>query len=180
MKQMPEHVSPMGNEARNTYVVGQLTCALLRLLKDVPLDAISISTLCQSAGVARASFYRNFSTREDILRADIRRRITQALQGYLQREAVSAQPVSALIGALFSHFETQRDYYALLNERGLVHLLKDVVMALCGPRADDAQGDAYAKAFVAYSLYGMIEVWFARGMRESAEELSALLLHQAR
>ena len=39
-------------------------------------------------------------------------------------------------------------------------------------------GEVYAKAFVAYSLYGWIEVWFQRGMQESAEEMQQLFQGQ--
>ena len=45
-------------------------------------------------------------------------------------------------------------------------------------RPDLPKGEAYAKAFAAYSLYGWIEVWFQRGMQESAEEMKQLFKNQ--
>ena len=41
-------------------------------------------------------------------------------------------PLDRLIFALFSHFEAHRDFYALLSERGLVLLMKDVILSACG------------------------------------------------
>lgn len=35
------------------------------------IEDISISELCDNAGIGRASFYRNFHSKEDILRAYI-------------------------------------------------------------------------------------------------------------
>ena len=35
------------------------------------IEDISISELCDNAGIGRASFYRNFDSKEDILRAYI-------------------------------------------------------------------------------------------------------------
>ena len=75
---------------------------------------------------------------------------------------------------VFSHFEAHRAFYSLLNERGQVYLLKDVILDLCGFDPQQEAVAAYASAFAAFSLYGWIEVWFRRGMRESAEELRAL------
>ena len=79
-----------------------------------------------------------------------------------------------LIFALFSHFEAHRDFYALLSERGLVLLMKDVILSACGFRPEQETVNAYASAFAAYSLYGWVEVWFLRGMKESAKEMAEL------
>ena len=79
---------------------------------------------------------------------------------------------------MFTHFEGHRDFYALLNERGLIGLLKDVILELCGFRPDQEAKAAYASAFAAYSLYGWVEVWFRRGMRESAREMAELFRQQ--
>ena len=38
--------------------------------------------------------------------------------------------------------------------------------------------EAYARAYVAYALYGWIEVWFQRGMKETAEEIAGLFQSQ--
>lgn len=41
--------------------------ALLRLLESAPLDKISVTQLCQEAGVNRATFYRHYTSQEDVL-----------------------------------------------------------------------------------------------------------------
>lgn len=71
MRQIKGNVSPMSNEGRNAYVIGHITDALLKLLREKPIEAISISELCGLAGIGRASFYRNFNSKEDILRSYI-------------------------------------------------------------------------------------------------------------
>ncbi len=175
MKQNTQNVSPMSNEGRNAYVIQHITDALLKLLYDKPINDISISELCNTAGVGRASFYRNFENKEDILRAYINQLFHGWIEGY---EKNSKNLLNELIGAMFTHFEAHRDFYKLLNERGLIYLLKDVVIGICGPKPEHSKIEAYATAFVAYSLYGWIEVWFQRGMKESAEEMEILFKSQ--
>ena len=68
MEQTAKTVSPMSNEGRNAYVTEHITAAMLSLLKEKPLVEITISELCDRAGVARTSFYRNFQEKEDILK----------------------------------------------------------------------------------------------------------------
>lgn len=57
--------------------------ALCDLLKEKPLDAISVTALTQKAGVGRATFYRNFDTIEDILRYAVDQHFIE-LKAYLQ------------------------------------------------------------------------------------------------
>lgn len=67
MRQTERNVSPRSNEGRNTYVIQHLTDAMLSLLSEKPIEDISISELIDRAGVGRASFYRNFKSKEDVL-----------------------------------------------------------------------------------------------------------------
>ena len=173
MKQTAKPVSPMSNEGRNAYVTEHITSAMLSLLKEKPLSEISISELCGRAGVGRVSFYRNFQEKEDILK-EYTRQLFREWTGALAEEP----PLDELIRRMFSHFEAHRDFYALLQKRGLVWLLKDAILSACGFRPEQEAVNAYAAAFAAYSLYGWVEVWFMRGMRESAEEMAKLFTTQ--
>lgn len=165
----------MSNEGRNAYVIEHLTDALLKLLRDKSISDISISELCDTAGVGRASFYRNFENKEDILRAYINKLFDDRIDEHEQNDDKS---LNQLIKSLFTHFEKYRDFYKLLNDRKLIYLLKDVIIGICGPKSEHSKTEAYAKAFVAYTLYGWIEVWFQRGMKESAEEIADLFKSQ--
>ena len=89
------------------------------------------------------------------------------------------RPIDRLKEAVsLTHRNYHRDFYALLNERGLTGLMRDVILELCGFHPDQEAKAAYASAFAAYSLYGWVEVWFRRGMRESAREMAELFRQQ--
>ena len=175
MRQTPKNVSPFSNGARNAYVIEHITDALLELLRDRSIGDISISELCDLASIGRASFYRNFDSKEDILRRYINK-IFKEWTGEAGKK--ENRPLNELLGLLFAHFEKYRDFYSLLNDRNLVYLLKDVIIELCGPKPEHSKEDAYARAYVAYALYGWIEVWFQRGMRETAEEIAGMFKTQ--
>ena len=175
MRQNKKTVSPMSNEGRNIYVIEHITKSLLTLLGDKAIEDISISELCDNAGIGRASFYRNFNSKEDILRAHI----NKIFNGWKSDwEKNNNLPLSSVIGMIFEHFEQHKAFYHLLNERRLIYLLKDVTLDIMEFKSDLPKYEVYAKAFVAYSLYGWIEVWFQRGMQESAEEMKQLFQNQ--
>ena len=175
MRQNKKTVSPMSNEGRNIYVIEHMTESLLTLLENKAIEDISISELCDNAGIGRASFYRNFNSKEDILRAHIDKLFDGWRRDWEKNNSI---PLSSGIGMIFEHFEQHREFYRLLNERHLIYLLKDVILDTMELRPDLPKDEAYAKAFVTYCLYGWIEVWFQRGMQESAEEMKQLFQNQ--
>ena len=175
MEQKRKNVSPYSNESRNVYVVEQLTGAMLALLEEKPLADISISELCDRAGVGRTSFYRNFEEKKDIVKAHIGRLVQEWVDQCKEAPDLSVRETVRIV---FSHFEANRDFYSLLNQRGLVYLLKDIILDLCGFKPEQEIAAAYSSAYVGFFLYGWIEVWFQRGMKESAEEMKQLFQSQ--
>lgn len=172
MEQKPKNVSPFSNESRNAYVVEHLTDAMLELLKEKPLTDISISELCDRAGVGRTSFYRNFQEKEDIIKAYVGGLFQEWAE---QCKMLPEGSVKETVRVVFSHFEAHREFYGLLNKRGLVYLLKDIILDLCSFNPEQEMAAAYASAYVGFFLYGWIEVWFRRGMRDTVEDLIAYL-----
>lgn len=60
----------MNNLEKNQYVKSQILKTLLEMMKEQPFDSIVITTLVQKAQVGRASFYRNYTSKEDVLRQE--------------------------------------------------------------------------------------------------------------
>ncbi len=174
MRQTRQNVSPMSNEGRNAYVMAQLNKALLILLSKKPLNDISISELVDEAGVGRASFYRNFDSKEDILKLHIRSLFNEWIKEWDKQNVILSEQIYNMI----QHFEKHNRFYKLLNERGLIYLLKDVIIGFFKLSNEDVKEKAYASAFAAYTLYGWIDVWFQRGMRESADEMAEMFKSQ--
>lgn len=162
----------MDNAQKNSYVRKQIANALIDLLRDKELKDISVSEITRTAQVGRMSFYRNYTEKEDILRQHISELLLAWQKDF---EAVGSQDMGEMWGSLFSHFNRHRDFYLLLYRRGLSLLLLDSVKAICGPKKEQGNLEAYFAAFMSHGLYGWIDEWFARGMEESAEIMAVLL-----
>lgn len=168
MRQSEQNVSPMSNQGRNSYVIEHITNAFLTLLKEKPIENISISDLTNLAGVGRASFYRNFKRKEDILISYISQLFDEWIH---ENNNDSSIPLSEKVRTMIVHFENHRSFYELLNKRGLTYLLKDVIVKYMGSVTDQEMLQAYSSSFVAYTLYGWIDTWFQRGMTETSDEI---------
>ena len=113
MRQTSENVSPMSNEGRNLYVVEHITDALLKLMKEQSFNDISISQICDEAGVGRASFYRNFENKEAV----ISRYLKKLLDEWQNKTANNLD--LHWVEAIFSHYLENRDLCIMLYRHRL-------------------------------------------------------------
>ena len=100
-----------------------MVTALMLLLKEKPLSAISISELTEKAGVSRMTYYRNYQSKEDIFASYL----DEALADY-QREARELSLdqrayAPANLYHCFSYFEKHKEFLDSLFKSGLGHLL---------------------------------------------------------
>ena len=172
MEQIRKNVSPYSNDARNKYVIDSITSSLLKFLKDREISEISISEICQDACVGRSSFYRNYDTKEDIIKKHLHTLISEWDTSY---KATGQDSNAAMYGSLFAHLKDNSDLYLLLKKRNLFYLFLDVFLEIGGAKPEDENMWAYTKAFITYGTFGWIDEWIKRGMQESAETMSALL-----
>lgn len=172
MTQNTKNVSPMSNQERNTYVIEHITDAMLDLLKHKSIEDISISELVDQAQVGRASFYRNYRSKEDVIKTFLDKMLLKVKKECDQNKG---EPLNKIIRRVFLHFENNRSIYKLLNDRALTYLIKDTILDIFHLNSECTKEEAYARAAEAYTLYGWIDVWFQRGMIESADEFLDLI-----
>ena len=88
----------MNNQEKNSYVRKQILNTLLEMMNEQEFDTIVISALTDKAGVGRASFYRNFTSKEDVLHQEADRLINKWAKEWEELEA--AQPNDFFISLL--------------------------------------------------------------------------------
>ena len=63
----------------------------------------------------------------------------------------------------------------ILYDNNLTDMILDTIKDVSGPKAEMDNKEAYGKAFIAYGIYGWLMEWMSRGMKESEEEINAML-----
>lgn len=161
----------MNNEQKNTYVKNQITAALLDLLKERALSDISVSELTSRAGIGRVSFYRNYQSKEDILKEESDRLIKE--WGRLYESNPESAP-ETLFPSLFDFYRDHRDFYSTLYNAGMSSIMMETIIGTIQITPEMQNLEAYMKSFWAYGIYGWLIEWIKRGMPESGKELSSL------
>ncbi|MGO4928694.1 TetR/AcrR family transcriptional regulator [Fundicoccus sp. Sow4_D5] len=161
----------INNHQKKTYVKKQITLALLELLKEKAIDEISISELTKKAQVGRVSFYRNYQTKEDILKEESDRLINE--WGKLYESNPDSSP-QTLFPSLFDFYKQHKDFYTILYHAGMSTIIQETIIRTIQITPEMENIEAYIKSFWAYGIYGWLIEWMKRGMPESGDELYQL------
>lgn len=158
----------MSKIQKNTYVTKLISDATIELLKDKDLYDISISEITDKAAVSRASFYRNYKLKEDIIRNDIYYQISSWQKTYEEKASSNNEYSNGLLmwKDLFRFLKENSNYYILLEKRNLLYLLEDAICDICGAKPEQSDSLAYFSSYMARGTFGWIAEWIKRGMND--------------
>lgn len=151
----------------------ELICrAVCALMGELPFEEITVTRICQEAGVGRKTFYRNFERKEDVVELMI-----DTLREEYVRELVHV-PIGDAARYHFEFLCRQREFMTLLYRAGQIPLMTErfaQIQPMVMPRwSDDERENAYRTAVVVGGTAAVVRLWAERGFRESVEELTQL------
>lgn len=99
-----------------------ITSALIQLVRQKPLSAISVKELTERAGVSRMTFYRNYTSTEDILISRIHDILAQYRQDDAEQERQGCFYDAARVRHGLTYFYRHKEFVASLICCGLSDL----------------------------------------------------------
>ena len=154
----------------------QVEDALLALMRKMPYEDITVTQLCQAAGVTRRVFYHLFNNKADAL---------HALLDHVILASVSHAPhIRDDILRFLLYWQDQQALLDALQENQLTGLLLERMIACILSEDYDvrhwlsANGWEQQRDVIVFHLsgsMGLIYRWYYSGFRESPEEMAALL-----
>lgn len=159
-------------QSKDYYVEQKLAEALIELLNTSPLNEISVRELCNKAGVGRASFYRHFQSKEEILERHAQSLIQKWAEEF--EVAPDSRPWN-VFESLFHHLKEHQSFYEALHKTGRDSILRAAIRTRIGLTSNLSNEDAYQKIFFADGISGWVEEWIDRGLPETPEKLNQQL-----
>lgn len=148
-----------------------LTDALFLLLEERSFEEISVLCLTQKAGVGRATFYRNYTSIEQI--------IDDYLTGVFEhRSAMQPESVEESIFNIFEGLRKEKVRLLLLNRRNLLNHLNEQLLNATVLQINElgVLNNRYQPYFFAGAAAAMIIAWIRFDMEESSEEMTKLFM----
>ncbi len=163
----------MNPQEKNTYVKQQITKALISLMKKKKITDISISEICDKAQVGRASFYRNYDSKEEV----IERHTEHMIQSWADNIEMDPNAnIYNFFASLFDHFQTNSGFYKALYKQNMSPMILNAIRKKLNVNPDTNPAALYSSAFTAYGIFGWIDIWFSSGMKETPEELNRIIV----
>lgn len=159
----------MARQDTTSYVQEKITEALLMLFHRHGIDELAVSDIVKAAGVGRASFYRHFTGKRDVLEKHLQRLIRE-----WGREFEATNDITRFVETLLMHYYRHRDVYLLLYRQNLSSLIYEQIR--WAMQMDSAQSpiERYQKASFAGLIFGTIDEWLRGGMQETPREMLRL------
>lgn len=155
--------------------------ALLKLMHTENYQEITIQEITDHAGLSRRTFYRNYSSKDEIL------------EGYFYkiwleyRSLISQQTnlsLSNIAKVFFTQMQKHKDFLSLVNHHQLLPLFLAKVDELLPPAFDEVKGKAtpfskesiqYALAFNTGGFMRILILWLNDSVQKSPEEMGAIV-----
>ena len=185
-----------GEDRRITRSKRALRGALIALIEERGLDAITVNDLCERADLNRGTFYNHFHDKENLLTALENEVLAEValLQARMQSDTlgdmlafrVAGRPVPVLVD-LFEYLRGESDFLrAVLGSGGDVRFGPRLREAVCENlvqnilhekyRTNPTPFVCYYVAFYASAYLGIIARWVENGCPETPEEMARIAM----
>lgn len=145
-------------------VLESITEALIQIMKEKPLSEINISELCKRAGVSRISFYRNYNSMNDIL-IEYLNKCTAEWWKEISKKTPE-EFFYVFWAELSGQYRKNEDFIKLLYKNNASFIIKEHIFDCCEINSKCDDDMAYARSALAGAIYGFIEEWIRRGMKD--------------
>lgn len=143
--------------------------ALIRLLAEKEYSEITVAEIADTAGINRSTYYRNFSSKEDVVRCYYGCIMQKCLAEF---ETSGTKTNHMYLLTMFRAFHFHREGLALCDRARLTPLMLDALNAHILPNGIGGRGsDVFPTAYYVGGICNFLAVWISRGMGEAPEEI---------
>lgn len=161
------------NPKTSDFLKECISDALYQLLSQKTFNKITIENITEKAGVGRVTYFRHFSSKEEVLQFKISclwRRYCDC-HGILKHNCFDIENVND-----FFNFNYEiRDYLKLLYQSGLEIVLFNVFMETMLPK-DIYSKNWYREKFYSHGLFGLLDGWIRKDFLETPEQMAKTIL----
>lgn len=149
--------------------------ALMRLMKHAPIDKISITALCRTAGISRMTYYRIYEQKEQIFREYMK--ILVRDYSYLAGDGSLHRDEAHVLQAVRC-FARNAEFVECLQKAGLEQILLGGItdyMLHTGEKCASFSEEC-TRCYYAGALYNVCMHWFCGGMAQDERTVTQAVL----
>jgi len=176
---LPDHGTEMerrnalrlSNEEANRLTRECIEAALVLLMQDAEFSSISITDIIKKAGVSRSSYYRNYSSKEEIL-TDVFNQAAEAIVNALSEE-LDAQNMISSYRVLFEKVQETRRLFEIIQMAGMIDRFQMAVNEKYLQVVNASSAVEYYRVLSWIgSIFNIIFGWIERGYQETPDQMA--------
>ena len=155
---------------------------LVRLLREKPVNKLTVTEICAAAELNRSTFYQYYADPYALLE-DAERDLIAQTDEYIARICADRSDVQYLTALLTFVRERQNDFFVLLSrnadqdfQRKIMDAILDKIREQIPFFKDTAPSASYIYQFLLMGNLAIMQRWIGRGCDLSVEEVAALTL----
>ncbi len=159
--------------------------ALYKLLENNEYDNIKITDIINKAGISRATFYRNFSTKDDIIKLKVKMFFEFFYVDIVNRyKQLDHDEEIFLIQNFFNTVDEEEKLISTVIKTNLEYLMVQGILDIINMQRDkfykivkpNEKSEKYTMEIVASSAWTLLSRWIKNGKEETASELVDIYL----
>ncbi len=155
------------NDEINALTKESLAFAYYELLQTE--QNISVTMICEKAGVSRNAYYRNFTSTDEII---IYCLISKWAK-YCEVNPVPPEDGEVLKQRLIQFFYAEKEFVRAIKKHDKLYLIEEIFRRVIIP-AEDIGMTKYILYVVAYSVYGIIRAMIDQNFSETPKQLEVM------
>lgn len=158
----------------HSFLMDCIANALIKLMKEKALADITIDELTQEAGVGRATYFRNFSSKQEVLTYKFIRHweIETAKRNIKERNKFDLENAIDF----FEINSMLKDVYDVVYAAGMQSTLLDAFYKIMIPSQKENTLERYREKFYSYGLFGLLDEWIVGGYKETPQQMAETLI----
>lgn len=161
------------NEKVSTFLKDCLADALVERMKYKPFDKITVDEIVETSGVGRATYFRHFSSKQELLTYKIVRHweINSEQRNMTERHKFD-------INNAVDFFEINylnKDVLDIIYSTGLQSTLLDAFYKIMISEKSENTLEQYHERFYSYGLFGALDEWIRNGYKETPQQMAEIL-----
>lgn len=149
--------------------------ALIYLMNDTPFDKITITSIINRSGVSRAAFYRNYSSKEEVLE-EIVKEFYDILYKAVSSEKFVSSPKEWYIDFFSAIQQHQQDFKYLIHAKLPENFHNVPKPFFRDPTVQLTPEQYYRQIALETGFMEVVLSWFKNGMKETPEMMSQICI----
>lgn len=147
--------------------------ALLDMMKEYPIDELSITDIAKRAGVSRNAFYRHYSSKTEVVRDYMNNVSDRFYEGLGKVTDLSSREY---LEKTFAHIYEHRDMMRLLYDQNMSGAIGGLFIEYAEKILYANSLNGYTAVYMGGGFYSMTIHWIKNGCVESPELMASIAL----